>query len=96
MSTKATVTVSREVLAVVFEDFDLWAKIRDGRLVSIIVTAKDSPSHHYPNALSRIVKHFIPGGRHVATTHRIENSEGDILHEDAKDFHFRNLILTRP
>ena len=96
MPTKPTVMVSREVLVVIFEDFDLWAKIRDGRLLSIIVTAKDSPSHHYPNARSRIVKHFIPGGRHVATTHRIEDSDGAILHQDAKDFHFRDLILTRP
>ena len=96
MPTKSTAKVSREVLVVIFEDFDLWAKIRDGRLLSIIVTAKDSPSHHYPDAKSRIVKHFIPNGRHLATTHRIENNEGNILHQDAKDFHFRDLILTRP
>lgn len=96
MSTKLTVKVSREVLAAVFEDLDLWAKIRDGRLLSIIVNAKDSPAHHYPNSKSRIAKHFIPNGRHVATTHRIEDSDGAILHQDAKDFHFRELILTRP
>ena len=96
MPTKPTVKVSPEVLAVVFEDFNLWAKIEDGRLLSTIVSAKDSPARHYPDATSRIVKHLIPRGRHIATTHRIEDSNGNILHQDAKDFHFPGLILTRP
>ena len=61
-----------------------------------IVTAKDSPCITTLMPRVECVKHFIPNGRHQATTHRIENNEGNILHQDAKDFHFRDLILTRP
>ena len=96
MSTKPTFKVSREALDAVFEDLDLWAKIRDGRLHTTIVSSKDSPSHHYPGAISRIAKHILPDGWHLCTTHRIEHPQSGILHEDAKDIHFLNVILTRP
>ena len=64
-------------------------------MLALYVTNKDAPSHHYPHSISRIVKHSFPDGKHVATTHRIEDREGNILHEDAKDFHFQEVCLWR-
>ncbi len=95
MAKKSTAQISLEVLDIVFDDFDLWDKIRDGRLRSTIVVARDAVSRHYPGALSRIVKHSFPDGTHICTTHRIENPQGNILHQDAKDIHFRDLVLWR-
>ena len=96
MARKPSGQIRPEALNIVFDDFDLWPKIRDGRLHSTILVRRDALSHHYPGALSRIVKHSFPDGRHVATTHRIEDMQGNILHEDAKDIHFRDLVIWRP
>lgn len=95
MAKKQTVEIPLEVLNIVFDDYDLWPKIRDGRLHSTILARKDALSHHYPDAVSRIVKHSFPDGTHVCTTHRIEDPQGNILHEDAKDIHFRDLVIWR-
>ena len=95
MRRKPTAQISMELLEILFEEFDIWDKIRDGRLISLPLPNKDVPSHHYLNGLSRIVKHSIPNGKHIATTHRIETAEGAILHEDAKDFHLQEVCLWR-
>lgn len=95
MRRKVTAEVSMEVLESLFREFDLWDKIRDGRLTSLPLPRKDVPARHYANALSRIVKHSLPEGKHIATTHRIETADGDILHEDAKDFHLQEVCLWR-
>ena len=95
MRRKPTAQISMELLEILFEEFDIWDKIRDGRLISLTLPNKDVPSHHYLNGLSRIVKHSIPNGKHIATTHRIETAEGAILHEDAKDFHLQEVCLWR-
>ena len=96
MAKKPSAQIPLEVLNIVFEDFDLWAKIHDGRLHSTILVRKDISSHHYGGAVSRIVKHTLPNGTHVCTTHRIEDLQGNILHEDAKDILFGDLVLWRP
>ena len=95
MPRKPSAEISRELLDVLFEEFDIWRKVRDGRLTSFPLVDKDVPSHHYPDALSRIVKHSLPNGKHVATSHRIEAVDGAILHEDAKDFHLQGVCLWR-
>ena len=95
MRKKPTAEISFEMLEELFQEFDIWAKIRDGRLSSIIIANKDTPAHHYADSVSRIVKHRLPGGRHIATTHRIEDPQGNILHEDAKDFHMQEICLWR-
>ena len=95
MAKKQSAQIPLDALNILFDDYDLWAKIRDGRLLSTIVVVRDAMSHHYPNALSRIVKHSFPNGTHVCTSHRIEDQEGAILHEDAKDIHFSDLVLWR-
>ena len=96
MARKPSAQIPLEALNIVFDDFDLWPKIRDGRLHSTILVRRDALSHHYPGALSRIVKHSFPDGRHVATTHRIEDPQGNTLHEDAKQFISTNRSLPRP
>ena len=95
MPRKPSAEISRELLDILFEEFDIWPKVRDGRLTSSPLVDKDVPSHHYPDALSRIVKHSLPNGKHVATSHRIEAVDGAILHEDAKDFHLQEVCLWR-
>ena len=95
MPRKPTARVSIDLLNVLFDEFDVWDKVRDGRLVGLPLPKKDAPSHHYPGSLSRIVKHSLPNGKHVATTHRIETADGAILHEDAKDFHLQEVCLWR-
>ena len=95
MPGKPTARVSIDLLNILFDEFDIWDKVRDGRLVSLPVPRKDAPSHHYPGALSRIVKHSLPNGKHVATSHRIEATDGAVLHEDAKDFHLQEVCLWR-
>lgn len=95
MRRKPTAQVSIDLLESLFQEFDIWGKIRDQRLSGFPLPEKDVPSHHYSNARSRIVKHGIPNGRHVATTHRIETMDGSILHEDAKDFHLQKVRLWR-
>jgi len=90
-----TAEISKELLESLFEEFDLWNKIRDGRLNSLALPEKDVPSRRYPNAFSRIVKHSLPNGKHIATTHRIEAANGDIVHEDAKDFLLQEVCLWR-
>ena len=86
---------SSELLESLFEEFDLWEKIRDGRLLSSPLLGKDLLSRNWPDALSRIVKHSLPNGKHIATTHRVEDANGDILREDAKDFLLQEVCLWR-
>lgn len=95
MPRKPTAEVSKELLETLFQAFDLWSKIRGACLSSTPIAERDAPSHHYPNALSRIVKHRLPNGKHIATTHRIETANGDILHWDAKDLLLDDVCLWR-
>ncbi len=95
MPRKPSAEISRELLEALFDEFDIWSKVRDGRLTSLLLVDKDITSHHYPEALSRIVKRSLPNGKHVATSHRIEAMDGAILHEDAKDFHLQEVCLWR-
>jgi hypothetical protein len=88
-----TVEVNLQVLELVFQDFDLWSKIRDGRLTSKPVYR--APAKTVPYGTSSIIKHFLPNGKHVATTHCIEAANGQVVHWDAKDFRFRGVCLWR-
>jgi hypothetical protein len=73
-----TVEVSRPILNSMFRKFNVWGRIRAGNLVSDIVASK--PSSTWPNATSQIVKHFTIDGKHLATTHRVQDSDGQVLH----------------
>ena len=95
MPRRPTAEISKELLESLFNEFDLWEKIGDVRILSHSLPGKDLPSRNWPDALSRIVKHSLPNGKHIATTHRIEDANGDILHEDAKDFLLQEVCLWR-
>ena len=95
MPRRPTAEISKALLESLFEEFDIWEKIGDGRILSSPLQGKDLPSRNWPNALSRIVKHSLPNGKHIATTHRIEAANGDILYEDAKDFLLQDVCLWR-
>ncbi len=90
---KPAVSVSLELLNLLFDEFDIWQKIKDGRLTS--VELRPYPSKAWTNATSLIIKHFLGGSKHVATTHCIRDGNGVIVHWDAKDIHFSQVCLTR-
>lgn len=88
-----TVKVSRPVLNSMFRKFDVWRRIRAGKLTSDIVDSR--PSSTWPNAISEIIKHFTIDGKHTATTHRVQDSTGRVLHWDAKDFRLKDIRYWR-
>ena len=95
MRRRPTAPVAPDILDALFQEFDIWEKIRDGRLTTEIVPNTDRPSATWSNATSRILKHSIPGGNHVVTTHTVvDNSdEGIVYHWDAKDFKMHEVKL---
>lgn len=93
MPTIPTAEVPAEVLDSLFQEFDIWVKIKDSRLKSEIVSPV--PSSRWPEATSMIIKHFLPNGKHVATTHCVKDSAGRILHWDAKDLRLNEVRLWR-
>lgn len=91
--------VTKEVLEDLFRSLDLWAKIDDKRLRSEPAPGKRIAAHHYPDALSLIVKHFLSLDNqeiHVATTHQIADAQGNVLHRDAKDLLVGGVRFWRP
>ena len=93
MSFFPTVEVPRDFLEYMFKEFDIWENINNKHLKSKIV--KEAPAKDYPNSTSEIIKHFKPGGKHVATTHRIRDNKGSVLHWDAKDLRINDIKLWR-
>jgi len=93
MSRIPTAEVSLEVLNYLFKEFDIWAKIRDVRLTSRSVGA--TPSCTWPHATSLIIKHFLPNGKHIATTHCVKDASCHVLHWDAKDLRLSEVRLWR-
>jgi len=92
-----TAELSIEILDYLFNEFDIWAMIHDGRLSSEIIPDTPTPSTAWPNATAMILKHFKPNGKHIATTHCVkDNKSGDVLHWDAKDLRLRDVRLWRP
>ena len=77
-----------------FNKLDIWSKINDGRLNSRVVY--HTPSKKYSNPTSEIIKHFTSDGKHVATTHRIRDKTGEVLHWDAKDVKYKGFRYWRP
>jgi len=93
---KTTAKVSIEILNYLFFEFDIWAKIQDGRLSSIVIANTLSPDRYGRNATSMIIKHFKPNGKHIATTHCVkDNQSGCVLHQDEKDLIVGDIKLTR-
>jgi hypothetical protein len=88
-----TVEVSRPILNSMFRKFNIWHKIRNGTLTTNIADSR--PSYKWTNATSEIIKHFTPDGKHIATTHRVRDTTGRVLHWDAKDFRLKNIRYWR-
>lgn len=88
-----TVGVSRSTLNSLFHKFDIWHKIKKGQITSKIIDS--TPSYHWPDATSEIIKHFTLEGNHIATTHRVRDAAGKILHWDAKDFLLKDIRYRR-
>jgi len=93
MPRAATVEVSRSVLKSMFRKFNIWSRIRAGELRSNIVNSR--PSTAWPDGTSHIIKHFTADGKHIATTHRIEDCAGKVVHWDAKDFRLKDICYWR-
>jgi len=88
-----TVEVSRPILNSMFRKFDIWHGIKNGTLTSNIVSSR--PSSRWPTAISEIIKHFTQKGQHIATTHRVRDASGQVVHWDAKDFRLKNIRYWR-
>jgi len=88
-----TAEVPKEVLDYLFDEFDIWAKIHDGRLISEPIDGL--PSSTWPNATAMIIKHFLPDGKHIATTHCVKDDSGHVFHWDTKDLRLHDVRLWR-
>ena len=88
-----TAGVSSQVLDCLFQEFDVWAKIEDGRLGSTY--GKGVPSHSWPNATSFIIRHRLPNSKHVVTTHCVKDDSGTVFHWDVKDIRLGDVRLWR-
>jgi len=95
LARRPTALVTLDFLELLLTEFDLWRKIDDGRLTSEPVAERDAPSHRFPGAVSRIIKHRTVTGTHVATTHLIDDDQGTVFHRDAKDFIMYEVRLFR-
>lgn len=93
MSRIPTAEISPGLLNQLFDEFEIWLKIKEGRLTS--ETIAQVPSSHWLNATSMIIKHFKPGGKHIATTHCVKDGKGNVLHWDAKDLRIYEVCLWR-
>ncbi len=79
-----TAQMTRDLLNYLFLEFDIWNKISNGCLDSRPIGRV--PSKSWTEATSMILKHFLPNGKHLATTHCVkDNKNGSTLHWDVKD-----------
>ncbi len=88
-----TAAVPKDVLDRLFDEFDIWAKIGDGRLVTKALDG--TPSSTWPEATSYIVKHLLTDGKHVVTTHCVKDDKGNLYHWDVKDMMLGGIRLWR-
>ena len=88
-----TAEIPLSLLNTLFDDSDIWTKIRSGHLKSRCRVKE--PSYSWPKGTSYIVMHFKPNGKHIATTHCIRDSSGRVVHWDAKDIQLNQVRLYR-
>ncbi len=89
-----TAPITTELLDMIIAEFDILDKVNDSRLRTEVAyeTAAKDPS--LPNAVSRILKHFTLGGKHIATTHQVLH--GSETHWHGTDFTMYDVKLVRP
>ena len=73
---------TRQELTDEFNRQGLWQQIYHRRLVEQI--AAERVTADPPGGRAQIVKHYA-GKRHVATTHRVVDAHGRVVHWDEKD-----------
>ena len=86
MPKQPTSSVSRAILDSIFDEFSLFDKINDRRLMTKERNKTTATSPRYPNCESKILKHFTGAGTHIATTHCITDQQGNVQHWHGKDF----------
>lgn len=91
-----TARVDMAVLQALFDDCDLWAMIDDHSLSTEIVPGTRVPSHRWPTGTSMILRHRTRDGKHLATTHCINDWDGTVLHRDPKDLRVDEIRIWRP
>lgn len=84
-----TVEVTQDNLNKLFDNSQIWEKIKDGRLSSKEI--KSVPSKSWAKATSQIILHFNKKDRYVATTHRIITDDGQVVHWDARNIRIGNM-----
>ena len=88
-----TAKVSKKDINILFRKKQIWKRIYSGKLREKVIASDRSSA--IPGATSQIVKHSTKNRRHVATTHRIIDRNGKILHWDAKDIRVRGICYYR-
>lgn len=88
-----TSEVSEKALDILFDESEIWDKISDGRLISCHL--KPVPSRSWPNAMSMMIKHFSPNGKHIATTHCVKGKNNQVFHWDAHDLRVNDIRFWR-
>ena len=91
----STAEIDLPLLEMLFEEFNIWVKTQDGRLTTEPIPERTVASTRWPDSLSQIVKHRLPNGKHIATTHRVIALDGTVYHQDAKDILLQGLRLWR-
>lgn len=86
--------VDLDLLDSIFEEFEILSKVQDGRLSTVVAYETGAGDPILPDCVSRILKHFTPNGKHVATTHQVEG--GHSPHWHGTDFVLGEVRLIRP
>jgi hypothetical protein len=89
----ATVEVSKEELESMYVKYEIWEKINNGELTIYPLNPVTSTS--YLNCTSQMLLHFTLTGKHIATTHRIREKNGRVVHWDAHDIRIEGVCYWR-
>ena len=91
MTKVPTAQVPRSFLKLLFDELEIWAKIKNGHLSS---KCNDPvASHGWADGSSYIIRHYKPNGKHVATSHCVKDKTGEVVHWDAKDLMVNDVRL---
>ena len=90
-----TAEIPAQAMNLILEEFEILAKVDDGRLSTIIAFETPTRPGRYSNCISRILKHYTLNGKHLATTHCITDLGGQDRHRHrhGKDFRIQEVCL---
>jgi hypothetical protein len=87
--------VNAAELHALFEQHELWEQIRSGALSTTVVSSTRARNPRYSGGTSDILVHHDAFGRHICTTHRIIDGEGNVLHWDEEDVKFETETVAK-